>query len=179
MVMVVGAAQSLSPKEARNAIADIPGFELDPKLIRIKNIDPGSGGAIVEAQFNMFFRLEKDKEWEVAELRLSNGKWEDIELVVTAVRNEKIKRTKDRLQALVTAIKTYHQEYSYYPRARDIVELTDILAPKYINTVIRADLWSNQLQYTTDGKTYSLQSPGPDGKPGTDDDIAIENGSYK
>jgi hypothetical protein len=179
LVMVAGAAKSLSPKEAREAIASIPGLEIDPKLVRIKSIDAGSGGAIVEVQFETAFRLEKKKDWVAAEVRLGNGKWEDLELVVTAVRNEKIKRTRDRLQTLATAIDAYYREKSYYPRARDMVELTDLLAPKYINTVIRDDLWLRYLQYSSDGKSYRIQSLGPDGKPDTNDEITLEDGTLR
>ena len=55
LVMVAGAAKSLSPNEARKAIASIPGLDFDPNLVRIKSIEPGSGGAIVEAQFETAF----------------------------------------------------------------------------------------------------------------------------
>ena len=179
LVMVAGAAKSLSPKEARKSIASIPGLEFDPNLVRIKSIEPGSGGAIVEAQFETAFRLDNKGEWVAAEVRLGNGKWENLELLTTAIRNEKIKRTRDRLQALGAAIDAYYREQNYYPRARDMVELTDLLAPKYMNTVIRDDLWSKYLQYSSDGKSYRIQSLGPDGKPDTSDEITLENGTLR
>ena len=180
LIMAAGAANSLSPKEAREAIATIPGFEFNPKMVRIKDIEPGSGGAIVEAQFDSTFRLDKrDNRWEVVEVRLGDSRWEDMELIVTAVRNEKIKRSRDQLLSFGAAITSYQREYGYYPRARDIVELTDILVPKYMNSVIRSDLWLNNYQYSTNGNGYRLQSLGPDGKANTGDEITLENGEFK
>jgi hypothetical protein len=179
LVMAAGAAKGLSPKEARNAIASIPGLEMDPNLVRVKSIGSGSDGAIVEAQFEIAFRLQNKGNWVAAEMRLADGKWEDLELIATAVRNEKIRRTQQRLETLSAAIDAYGGEFKYYPRARDIIELTDLLAPKYMNTVIRTDFWSKYLQYSSDGKSYRLQSLGPDGKENTGDEIMVESRTSK
>src|SRR5437867_1538562 len=110
--IIAGAATNLGPgpKEARDAIATIPGLEFNPKQVRIKSIDPIRGGAVVEAQIETAFRLDNDGKWKVAEMRLGDGRWENIELIVTAVRNEKIKRTRDELQAFSAAIAAYHRE---------------------------------------------------------------------
>lgn len=181
--LAVFAGPPLSSKEARKTIASIPGFEFDPKLVRIKSIEPpgstGGGGAIVESQFNATFRLEKKGEWRVAEVRLGDGRWEDMELIVTAVRNEKIKRTRDNLQALATAIAAFQRDQGYYPRALNIAELTDQLAPRYINSVIRTDHWFKEFIYSSDGASYRLQSLGPDSKANTGDEITLENGTLK
>jgi hypothetical protein len=170
---------SLSPKEARKVISSIPGFEFDPELVRIQSIDPpknvGRGGAVVEALFTTAFRVEKKERWQASEVRLGNGQWEDIELITTAVKNEKIKRTKEKLALLDQAIKDYYQKQGYYPRVRDIVELTDLLVPAYINSSIRTDLWNTYLVYNSDGKTYELKSLGPDKKPSSGDEIESKN----
>ena len=178
-IVVLGAGNNLGTKEARRAIANIPGLEFDPKLVSIKSIEPSnasSGSAIVEAQFLTAFRLQKREAWQVAEIRLGNGHWEDVELIITAIRTEKIKRTRERLTSLAGAIAAYQREQGYYPRARDIVDLTDQLAPKYINSVLREDLWATSFQYSSDGKSYQLQSWGSDKKPATGDEITLENG---
>ncbi|MEW6730028.1 MAG: hypothetical protein AB1489_01705 [Acidobacteriota bacterium] len=175
VVLAVHAAIGPSSKEAREAIASIPGFEFDAKRVRVKSIENNGSGAVVEAQCELAFRLVKKKNWQVAEMRLSDGRWEEMDLIVTAVRNEKIRRTRVLLQELADAIASYQREQGYYPRARDVVELTDLLVPRYMNRVIRSDLWSNYLEYISDGKTYRLQSLGPDRKA-IGDEILIENG---
>lgn len=180
VVLALGAnPETLSPKEARKVIANIPGFEFDPDLVRIQSIDPprdvGKGGAVVEALFTAAFRVEHKDKWQVAEMRLGNGQWEDVELITTAVKNEKIKRTKERLEKLSIALESYYQKQGYYPRSRDITELTDQLFPAYINASIRTDLWSTYLLYSSDGKSYQLQSLGPDKKANTGDEIEIKS----
>lgn len=178
MVLALAAPESLSPKEARKVIANIPGFEFDPDLVRIQSIDPpknvGRGGAIVEVQFTAAFRVEKKDSWQVAEVRLGNGQWEDMELITSAVRNEKIKRTKERLEKISLALENYYKTKGSYPQVRDIVALTDLLVPDYINPSIRTDLWSNYLLYSSDGKTYQLQSLGPDKKTNSGDEIEVK-----
>lgn len=179
VILALASPESLSPKEARKVIANIPGFEFDPNLVRIQSIDPpknvGRGGAIVEAQFTAAFRVEKRDSWQVAEMRLGNGQWEDIELITSAVKNEKIKRTKERLDKLSVALENYYSVKGSYPEARDIVALTDLLVPDYINPSVRTDLWSSYLLYTSNGKTYQLQSLGPDKKASSGDEIEVKS----
>jgi general secretion pathway protein G len=38
---------------------------------------------------------------------------------------------------------------------------------------IATDPWGNRYSYTETGGTYRVTSPGPDGKPGTPDDITV------
>jgi len=45
-----------------------------------------------------------------------------------------------------------------------------------LSSIIRLDAWSGELSYKGSAAGYRLSSPGPDGKPGTDDDIIFENG---
>lgn len=179
VVLALAAPESLSPKEARKAIATITGFELDPNLVRIESIDPpknvGRGGAVVQAQITAAFRIEKKDSWQVAELRLGNGQWEDVELITSAVKNEKIKRTQERLNNFSLALEKFRKEKGYYPQTRDIVVLTDLLVPDYINPSVRTDFWSSYLLYSSDGKTYELESLGPDKKASSGDEIKVKS----
>jgi hypothetical protein len=179
VVLALASPESLSPKEARKAIANIPGFQFDQDLIRIKSIDPpknvGRGGAIVDTEISVAFRVEKKESWQVAEVRLGNGQWEDIEIITTAVKNEKIKRTQERLNKFSLALEKFHKEKGYYPQVKDIVALTDVLVPDYINPSFRTDFWSNYLLYSSDGKTYELESLGADKKANSGDEIKIKS----
>ena len=42
--------------------------------------------------------------------------------------------------------------------------------------VLRLDAWSHEFTYNGNATAYRLASGGPDGKPGTPDDIVVENG---
>lgn len=178
---IFAAGERLGAKDARKTIAQIPGLEFDDKYVRIVKITPpgSGGGAIVEAEIDTAYRLEKDRDhWRVAEVQLANGRWEDVELISTAIRTEKIKRTKERIQQLSIAIKSYFDNQKYYPRADDIVALTDMLVPHYMNKLLRNDYWNNYFRYTSNGQIYRLQSSGPDGKADSGDEITLENGNF-
>ncbi len=168
-------AYDLGSREARTAIASIPEFKFDPDRVRIRKIIPGYSGDIVEAEISATFRLEKQGgEWRAADIRLGDRHWEDLELINTAIRNEKIKRTRDRLTALTDAIEQYRKEHGYNPRASDIFQLSDLLSPKYINPAYREDLWQNPLRYLATTNGYSITSAGPDGRLGNEDDLKVE-----
>lgn len=168
-------AYDLSSREARTAIASMPEFKFDPDRVRIRKITPGYSGDIVEAEISATFRLEKrDGEWRAADIRLGDRHWEDLELINTAIRNEKIKRTRDRLTALADAIERYRKEHGYNPRAGDIFQLSELLSPRYINPVYREDLWQNPLRYLPTTHGYSITSAGPDRQFGNEDDLKVE-----
>ncbi|MBL8151926.1 MAG: hypothetical protein JNN15_18540 [Blastocatellia bacterium] len=179
VVMITVASRpvaQLGSKESKEILSKLPGMPYDPKLIKIKRIEPGSGGAVVSVQFDTAFRFsQKNGKWQVAEMRFADDRWEDMELILTAVKNEKIRRTESRLQKLAAAINSYKQEHGYYPRARDIVELTDLLSPRYMNEVIREDLWFSYIQFTSDGKMFTLRSNGPDLKSNSGDEVTVES----
>jgi hypothetical protein len=178
LVIVTALAADLSAGEARKKITAALGFD-NVNNIHIKNINKGmSGQAVVEATVDTAFRLEQDKQgnWQVVELRTGDRRWESLELIDTAVRKEKILRTTADLRTLVTALEAYRRERGTYVRAESGAKLIDELAPRYLPVVMRLDAWSNEYDYKGSASGYRLSSSGPDGKPATGDDIAIENG---
>ena len=171
-------ARELGAREAREKIAQALGFD-KPDSVHIKNISRGMGGeAIVEAQFDAAFRFAADKEgkWQPVEVRTGDRRWESIELIQTALRKEKALRTAAELQTIATALEAYRRDSGSYVQADSGSTLMDHLAPTYLSSIIRLDAWSRELGYKGSTTSYRLISPGPDGKPGTDDDIVFENG---
>jgi len=171
-------AGALGAKEARERIARMDGLaDLPVDSIRIKSVNAGPGNnAIVEAQIDTAFKFTKDKTgWRVSDIRLGSGQWESLEVMKAAFNKEKTLRTQADLNSLKTAIDAFRKERGQLVPAKNIVELTDALAPTYIATVIRLDAWGHELVYAATGKGYRLSSAGPDGKTGTSDDIALES----
>jgi hypothetical protein len=81
------------------------------------------------------------------------------------------------MQQLAAGIADYESKNGGLPNARDIVALTDILHPNYMNVLVREDGWGNPIIYEViGGSTFRLISPGADGRRGTSDDIVVENG---
>jgi len=175
---IVVFARELGAREARERIAQTLGFD-KADGVHIKNISRGPGNeAIVEAQFEAAFRFTTDKDgnWQPVEVRTGDRRWESIELIQTALRKEKALRTGAELRTIVTALEAYRRESGSYVKAESGAVLIDHLVPRYLGSIVRLDAWSHELSYKGSGNAYRLASLGPDGKPGTDDDIVFENG---
>lgn len=172
-------AGQLGAREARQKIALALGLE-KPDDVHIKSISMGiRGDAVVEASFDAVFHLGKDQNgnWVVKEVRTGDRRWESIELIVTAVRKEKISRTVADMRALTEALEAFKRDRGVYVTADTGSALQDALAPAYLKSILRLDAWLNEFDYKGGGARYRLSSHGPDGKPGTGDDIVVENGA--
>jgi len=173
---IVYGAEALGTKEAREKIAQMDGLASLPiDSVKIKSIDNGMGGnAVVEAQIETAFKLKKSKSgWQVTDIRLGAGQWESLEVMKAAFNKEKSARTQADLNSLKVAIEAFRKERGTLVPAKNIVELTDTLAPTYMPSVIRLDAWGHDLIYVPTAQGYRLSSSGPDGKPGTADDLVV------
>jgi hypothetical protein len=82
------------------------------------------------------------------------------------------------MQKLAAAIEKYRAATGSLPDAKDIVGLTDILNPQYMNELVREDGWGKPIVYEVTGpSTFRLVSRGADGEPGTRDDIVVTSES--
>ncbi|MBI3951978.1 MAG: type II secretion system protein GspG [Acidobacteria bacterium] len=173
------AGSGLSSKDARQLIATMNGLELSPDDVHIRRLDMGFSGkdAVVEALVQIAFKFtQQNGHWSVTHVRTGDRQWESVELVTTAVRAEKIKRTGVDLREVAQALDAYRRDHEVYPQAPTFSALIDALLPTYLSRVIREDYWHQSYVYTPAPNGYRIFSVGPDGKQGTDDDIVIENG---
>jgi len=177
-LMGVWARGELSPGEARRLIATIGGIQLPKENVHVRRIDRlGGRDAVVEAFVLTAFKFtRRDDEWEITEVRVGDRQWESVELVTTAVRAEKIRRTIADLQEVAAAVEAFRKERGFYPAVADFAALVDQLAPTYLKRVIREDWWHRPFRYGLTRAGYRLESLGPDGKPNTGDEIILENG---
>ena len=172
------AAGDLSPKEARRVIARLAGIELPSDAVRVKSISLMGNSAVVVAQVETAFRLvnEKDK-WRVAEIRTGDRRWEDVDSLVRALNAEKTSRVRAELETIATALEAFRRERGSYVEAKTETGLIDFLSPRYLTRVIRIDAWHRPYEYEGGRDAYVLRSLGPDGKPGTGDDVVLAKGS--
>lgn len=180
LIWVAAFAGELRSRDARKAIAEALGFD-KPDGVRVKSVgSPVSGDAIVEATIEAGFHLrqEKNGRWTAVEFRTGDRRWESIELIKTAVGKEKALRTSADLRTIATALEAFKRERGQYIAAETSALLIDQLAPRYLPLVIRIDAWSNEFEYKGTPSGYRLASWGPDGKPGSGDEIVIENGQF-
>ena len=174
--IAVWAAGGLTAKHARELIRKLGGAEFKPDQVRIKTVSSGFGAnAVVEAQIETAVRFAQEKgEWKVADIRLGDQHWESVELVIEAIRREKIRRTQDVLQKVAKALEVAKEERGGYVVAENFDQLLEKLAPQYLSMPVRFDLWEQPLSYRGTVAEYRLSSPGPDLKVGTGDDLIVE-----
>lgn len=172
----------LDVKRVRALLQNVAGANFSAQQIEIKSISSGIGGdnAIVEARVETAFRLSRSSgDWQVAEVRLGDRQWESLDLVETALRHEKERRTTALLQRLAAGLEAYRREQGQFVTTEDIAVLLDYLAPRYLGDPLRFDWWGTQFVYRGTASSYQLSSAGADRKPGTPDDLVIENGALR
>lgn len=170
---------NLSVGKARELLQHIGGANLDKDQVRIKDMSPSltGGDVIVEAQIETAFRISRENgDWRVSEVRLGDRQWESFDLIEEAVRREKVRRTTILLKEFAEGLTAYQRDRGRFVETEEMEELLDYLSPRYLPTPYRFDLWGKELKYRGKATSYRLVSAGPDRKPGTKDDLVIENG---
>ncbi len=85
------ARADLSQSQARKALTRVPGFELKSSAVRVKSVSSGSKSAAeASAEVKTIFKFETDKQgrWRVAEIRTGQERWEDVDLIATALKTQ-------------------------------------------------------------------------------------------
>jgi hypothetical protein len=163
----------------RQLLQTVAGANLPRQQVEIKSISEGIGGdnAVVEARVETAFRFARTSgDWQVAEIRLGDRQWESVELIETALRREKERRTTGLLRRVADGLEAYRREKGQFVPTDDIAVLLDYLAPRYLGEPLRFDWWGTQFVYRGSANGYQLLSAGADRKPDTKDDLIIENG---
>ena len=169
----------LSVARIRELLQTVAGANLQKQQVEIKSISEGSGNdnAVVEARIETAFRFARTGgDWQVAEIRLGDRQWESIELIETAVRHEKERRTTVLLRRVADGLDAYRREKGQFVPTEDFAVLLDYLSPRYLSDPLRFDWWGTQFVYRGTAGGYQLLSAGADRKAGTKDDLIIENG---
>jgi len=168
----------LSHDEARKKIADIGRSNLIPDAIEIRRIVSQSDTqAIAEATITLAFQFKRDNpdaEWRIEAVRLGDREWISLDELLAGINEGRRRTTTAAMQKLADAVEKYRASTGTLPNASDIVGLTDILHPQYMNELVREDGWGKPILYELVGSVgFRLISNGADGRPGTADDIVI------
>ena len=178
VISQVIAAGDLTPKEARQLIAQMAGINLPSDAVRVKEVSAMGNSATVVAQVETAFRFDKgsDGKWRIAEIRTGDRRWEDVDLLVKALNAEKTSRARAELESIATALESYRREHGFYLASKTEAALIDSLNPRYLPSVIRIDPWHQPYQYEGTRGSFVLRSSGPDEKANTADDVVVTKG---
>ena len=140
-------------------------------------IHSGEDQAVAEVSLQMAFRLAKSKgkDWQVNAIRLGDRDWISTQAFLAALNEVRARQTQQSLEQLQEGIRKYQAKQGALPAVSDIVKLTDLLFPEYMAELVRYDAWNHEFKINfAGGSTLRLSSAGPDGIPGTADDIRLE-----
>lgn len=168
-----------TPKRVRCLLGSLLGISVPSDAVRIQEIEPfpvplaSKESATVIAWIAVEARTVNDeKGWRISELRTGNRAWVNLDQLMVAVNQQKQSRARADMQRIADALERYRADRGAYIVSDSHAVLIDHLSPAYIREVIRLDPWRQPYKYVGQRDTFTLVSPGPDGKDGTADDIS-------
>jgi hypothetical protein len=175
------ASARLSSDEARRRIAAIGRSSLVPDAVEVRRIvSQSSTSAVAESTVTLAFQFKRATEnadWRIDAVRLGDRDWISLDELLAAVNEGRRRTSEQSLQQLSEGIRKYQASNGSLPPASDIVRLTDILYPGFMNVLVREDGWGSPIIYEVSGATgFRLVSLGPDRARGTADDVVVEPG---
>lgn len=87
-------------------------------------------------------------------------------------------RTLNRLEQLRTALTQYAIDHDgSAPEGSSLAAISAELSPRYLPRLEADDAWGATMTYSSNGRSYSIVSAGPDGATGTEDDLSLRDGA--
>ena len=173
-------ATDLTVKRARCLVARLLHVELPSDAVRIKEVAPlavplsSRPSAVVVTLIQIDVRFDRSQNgWHVFGVRTGSTNWVNLDAVVAAVNQEKIRRARSELATIATALERFRKEHGIYVVSEMQSVLIDYLSPHYLPAVVRVDPWHRPYQYTGNRDHFSLRSSGADGTENTVDDIIV------
>src|SRR5438445_4906910 len=149
LVLCACTSARLSHDEARKKIAEIGRSNLVPDAIEIRRIvSQTDTQAIAEATITLAFQFKRDApnaEWRIQAVRLGDRDWISLDEILAGINEGRRRTTTDAMRKLTDGIEKFRAANGTLPSARDIVGLTDILQPQYMNELVREDGWGKPI----------------------------------
>ena len=98
--------------------------------------------------------------------------------VLHAIDQGKLIGTRGTMENIGKALTTYSMDRGGYPPGTSIQEATAALVPAFLPSPVTVDAWGNTLAYQSDTKSFTLTSPGADGRIGSADDMVMSDGRF-
>jgi hypothetical protein len=176
-VVGCGSSRLLNEGKVKDKLQHLGMAELGGKDLQVTGISQTSDSqAVAETRIKVTFQFHRAKggDWQAEAIRLGDRDWVEVRAFLQALNGVRAAQTRERIQKLVDGIEAYRREAGHLPVVNDIIKLTDLLVPAYMDEVIRYDGWNKELTYRSNGpNAFQLSSSGADGIAGNNDDITI------
>jgi hypothetical protein len=168
-------------RPAECLVRSLLALDASPDAVHVNEVSPlglplsSSTSSLVEVRVAAEFRLEKTRKgWQVARIRTNNNEWKDLGALMSGLEKEKVARARADLQSVSDALEAFRRERGFYVKADREAVAIDQISPRYLARAVRVDPWHRPYEYKGSDDHFVLRSLGPDGKPGTVDDIILE-----
>ena len=98
--------------------------------------------------------------------------------VLHAIDQGKVIGTRGTMETIGKALTTYAMDRGGYPQGSSIQEATAALVPAFLPSATTVDAWGSTLDYRSDTRSFTLTSPGADGRIGGADDLVMTDGRF-
>lgn len=177
-LILIGAScgKTINHQMAESINKATPPLKLKATELEILETRESGNSLVAEVKVKTALKFVKENgRWELTEVRLADRHWEKISHILALLNEKRTQTTMKSLEDMAEAIRLYQVEQGYVPQATDFRALIDLLAPRFLNSVIRLDAWSNPFLYSSYSSSgYKLSSAGADGAEGSRDDIVFE-----
>lgn len=173
-VLLLPACGKKLEHQIRDAVRTYDSAGLNRKDVEILSIQESGNIALAEVKIKTAFKLKRSSggDWIVEEVRLADGRWEKSEHILRALERERAKTTTERLDSILAGIERYRDGRGRVPDVENFESLIDVLAPGYLQSVVRLDGWARPFHFQSLSQSeFDLRSSGPDGVLKTPDDL--------
>ncbi|MEW5806592.1 MAG: type II secretion system protein GspG [Acidobacteriota bacterium] len=101
------------------------------------------------------------------------------QILVKTLGKGKVMSTKNTMDMISFFLGRYMADTGRYPEGEGLDSIELLLVPGYVQQIDRLDAWGNELNYSSDGRSFKLFSAGDDGMLDTEDDIVMVDGVYR
>jgi type II secretory pathway pseudopilin PulG len=98
--------------------------------------------------------------------------------VVHAIDQGKVIGTRGTMENIGKALTAYAMDRGGYPQGNSIQDATASLVPSFLPSAVTVDAWGNTFDYRSDARSFTLTSPGADGRTGSADDLVMTDARF-
>lgn len=143
--------------------------------VRVREVNREESTLRVPAEFNgadvIFVMHAGEESWQVDSVEQGGNSY-------TVEQLGEIVQTMEIMRGLSDALEAFHAARGDYPMLDDLTGLGELVPEFYTAATPMQDAWGNALRYRHQGEDYTLTSSGPDGEPGSRDDILLITGTF-